>query len=116
MLGVAGVFLRRPHPGAPPASATPSISLASPAAGTQSSPQTTILILGLSGVSDDTARLESIWFASFRLPNTEVYLHGVPLDARRASSGRALSEVFSWSPKKGASAAFLEDLAIVAPL
>ena len=116
VLGVAGVLLRRPNPGMPSPIAKPVISLASPAAGILTSPQTTILILGLSGVSDDPARLESIWFASFRLPNTEVYLHGVPLDARRASRGRTLSEVFSWSPKKGASAAFLEDLAVVAPL
>jgi hypothetical protein len=116
LLGVAGVLLRRDDSDAGPKSTDPVPSAMPELEGTESAPQTTILVLGVSALNDDDAHLESIWFVSFRLPNTDVYLHGVQLDARRASGGRSLEEVFAWSPKKGASAAFLDDLAIVAPL
>jgi hypothetical protein len=117
LLGVAGVLLRR-HPSEPDPEITPPAAAltAETRDSTETAPQTTILILGISALNDDDPRLEAIWFASFRLPNTDVYLHGVALDARRASGDRTLSDTFAWSPKKGPSQEFLEDLAIVAPL
>lgn len=77
---------------------------------------TTLLILGVSDLSDPEAELEAIWYISFGYPSQDIFLLGVSPAAVPPGAQAGLESVFAWRPGEGVSAAFLEQLADMVPL
>ena len=117
--GLASVLLRQPDDGIPQASIEPEASLAVqlPLANPTSSPQTTILVLGVDQLGSDTPKLEAIWFATFRLPGTNLFLFGIPTDTPvGAQPELQLKDLFHWAADQGPDALFMQALFMEIPL
>jgi hypothetical protein len=82
-----------------------------------SSPQTTILILGVDQLGTENPQLRAIWFATFRLPGRDVFLFGIPLDLPVAAQPELrLHDLFRWSANQGPDALFMQALYAELPL
>lgn len=117
--GLASVLLRPRDDQSPPASiqTEPSATVHLNIANATSSPQTTILILGVDQLGSATPQLEGIWFATFRLPGTDLFLFGIPLDAPVGAQAQLdLKDLFRWSADQGPDALFMQALYATVPL
>lgn len=96
---------------------TPSNSFPAPGTDVTPSSQTTILVLGIDHMNAETPKLLAIWFATFRLPGTELFLFGIPLDAPVAAQPELqLSDLFRWSDDLGPDELFMQALYAELPL
>lgn len=81
------------------------------------SPQTTVLIIGVDDLQSDVPVLVALWVATYRLPATDVFLLGVPVDFPAASANpSSLSSLFRFSQQEGVSAEFLQAMADIVPV
>lgn len=108
-LGLLSVFLRQAQQSSGAMTPTPT-ELAS-------NGQTTILVLGVDTFTANDPKLNSIWFATFRLPGKDVFLYGVPINQPVATGGATgLQALFHWSAEQGVDATFLSRLQEIVPL
>ncbi len=117
--GVASVLLRQSDDDLTSGSPRiePSTTAHLPLTNATSSPQTTILVLGVDQLSAETPVLEAIWFVTYRLPGTNLYLFGIPLDTPvEAQSALQLKDLFRWSTDQGPDALFIQALYAKVPL
>lgn len=117
--GLASVLLSQRDDGFPPLSpgTDPSRTTHPPGTNATSSPQTTILILGVDHLNSEDPELLAIWFATFRLPGTELFLFGIPVDVPVAAQpDLRLRDLFRWSNDQGADALFQQALFAELPL
>jgi hypothetical protein len=96
---------------------TPSSSSPTPGADVIPSTQTTILVLGIDQMNAESPELLAIWYATFRLPGTDLFLFGIPLDAPVAAQPELhLKDLFRWSDDRGPGELFLQALHAELPL
>ncbi|NIS81507.1 MAG: hypothetical protein GTO14_15185 [Anaerolineales bacterium] len=69
--------------------------------------QKTALILGVDDLSLPEPRLLAVWFASFRFPEKEIFLYGLPTDYAADVSSPSLADLFQWHGENGVAKAFL---------
>lgn len=73
--------------------------------------QTTVVILGVDDFLLPNPTLRAVWLATFRPPDQELLLSGVPTHLPvEIDSVDTLASSFSWTPETGASPSFLENL------
>jgi hypothetical protein len=117
LLGLYSVFLQD-NPSAPGSSSTGSpLGQASTSTPQGSGGQTTILILGVDSLKKNSPNLEAVWYLTYQLPATDVFLLGVPFDfAVAGSPGVTLRQAFGYSETDGVSQTFLDGLRGSIPL
>lgn len=81
-----------------------------PSATTAVTNQKTALILGVDDLENPQPRLLSVWFATFRFPDNEIILYGLPTDHKTDLSLPSFADMFHWSPEKGVDSALLDAL------
>ncbi len=116
--GLVSVLLRQGDD-LPPASPQPEPSATThlPIVNSTSSPQTTILVLGVDHMNAENPKLTAIWFVTFRLPGTNLFLFGIPLDAPVVAQPELqLRNLFGWSTDQGPDALFMQALYAEVPL
>jgi hypothetical protein len=115
LLGLYSVFLQGGQ-----ATAEPTRNATSPPpAGTQpvQSGQTTILVLGVDSLENSSPNLKAVWYVTYQLPVTDVFLLGVPTNLQlQPDPSRQLDQAFAWSPDSGVSPDFLSALKATVPL
>jgi hypothetical protein len=73
------------------------------------SPRKTALILGVNQIRSMDSKLQSIWLATHRPPDQEVFLIGVPLDFEVCTSSvSTIEQTFGWTPEGGVDPRFLD--------
>jgi hypothetical protein len=97
---------------APPA-APASAPTASPSPAITPSRQISVLILGVDSFEADSPRLEAVWLAALRPPESDVFLFGFPVD-RTVPEDSTLEQAFAWSD--GPSDRFLAAFSTLTPL
>ena len=117
--GLVSVLLKQGSESDPLASLEPPSTFETPLpiGDATTSPQTTILIIGVDQLQNDTPQLEAIWFVTFRLPGRDLFLLGIPIDARvRVQPELRLKDLFRWSLDQGPDALFMQALYDEVPL
>ena len=65
----------------------------------------------------DNPTLKAVWYVTYQLPATDVFLLGVPFDFPISGEpGENLRQAFGWSDRDGVSASFLQGLRDSIPL
>jgi hypothetical protein len=104
---------------------TPSPSTPQPSAAFQSplnpneqiSHQTSILVLGVDQLQADQPALRAVWLIVFRPPGKEIFLYGLPLDAKIGGDESAtLAALFEFSLENGLNPEFESGLHQFTPL
>lgn len=73
------------------------------------SPRKTALILGVNQIRSMDSKLRSVWLATHRPPDQEIFLIGVPLDFEICTSSvSTLQQSFGWTPEGGVDPRFLD--------
>ncbi len=116
--GLASVLLGQRDDLTPSSSdATPGENSPTPGANGILSPQTTILVLGIDQMSAESPELLAIWYVTFRLPGTDLFLFGIPLDVPVAAQPELhLKDLFRWSDELGPDDLFMQALHAELPL
>ncbi|MGD8813528.1 MAG: hypothetical protein PVI78_03535 [Anaerolineales bacterium] len=117
--GLVSVFLKQGSESDPLASPEPPSNLETtlPIGDATTSPQTTILVIGVDQLQTETPKLEAIWFVTFRLPGRDLFLLGIPINARvRVQPELRLKDLFRWSVDQGPDAIFMQALYDEVPL
>ena len=117
--GLASVLLRPGDESNPMASLQPQANLETPLAfgDTTTSPQTTILVIGVDHLQAETPELEALWFVTFRLPGRDIFLLGIPIHAPvRFQPELRLKDLFRWSMDQGPDTLFMQALHDEVPL
>jgi hypothetical protein len=117
--GLASVLLKPGDDSSPMASLQPQSNseTAFPFGDATTSPQTTILILGVDDLQAETPRLEAIWFVTFRLPGRDLFLLGIPIHIPVGVQPELrLKDLFRWSTDQGPDALFMQALHDEVPL
>ncbi len=117
LLGLYSVFLQGGQTAQDP-TRTANASSVGPS-GTQpaGSGQTTILILGVDSLESSDPALKAVWYLTYQLPVTDVFLLGVPTNLQlQPDPSRQLDQAFGWSPDAGVDPSFLSGLKATVPL
>jgi hypothetical protein len=117
LLGLYSVFLQGGQSeSGPTGTVGASTSIAGPTQPAESG-QTTILVLGVDSLDQADPRLKAVWYLTYQLPLTDVFLLGVPANLQLQSDpSKQLDEAFAWSPDAGVDPAFLAGLKSTVPL
>jgi hypothetical protein len=117
--GLASVLLKPGDESNPLASMEPQSNLDTPLplGNATTSPQTTILVIGVDHLQAETPKLEAIWFVTFRLPGRDVFLLGIPIHAPvKVQPELRLKDLFQWSTDQVPDAVFMQALYDEVPL
>ena len=78
---------------------------------TISSSINSILIVGVDDLGYSAPQVRAIWIAAYRSSNSDIYLHGIPLDTRiPGQEGKKIIDQFQWNPEAGLSKSFTDGL------
>ncbi len=88
-----------------------------PTDGPSAAPQTAVLVVGVDDLQSERPVLLALWIVTYRLPATNLYLLGVPVDFPVSSNGStSLSDLCRFSPSLGVSSDFLQAVAEIVPV
>jgi hypothetical protein len=109
MLGILSVWLRAPSDNG---------SVSSPVNNsTNEDRQTTILFLGVDELYAPESELLAVWYATYRLPEKDIFLLGISIGTPIASdSGSSLRSLFYLNSEEGVSTEFFSALSNLTPL
>jgi hypothetical protein len=117
LLGLYSVFLQGGGATSGPTRVSdPSSAISSPTQPAQSG-QSTILILGVDSLEKAKPTLKAVWYLTYQLPVTDVFLLGVPTNLQLQSDpSHQLDQAFAWTPDAGVAPDFLSGLKATVPL
>ncbi|HEY70228.1 MAG TPA: hypothetical protein G4O08_06565 [Anaerolineae bacterium] len=117
--GLASVLLKPGDESNPMPSLQPQSGLETPLpfGDATTSPQTTILVLGVDHLQAEIPKLEAIWFVTFRLPGRNLFLLGIPIHTPvGGQSELRLKDLFRWHKDQGPDTLFMQALYDEVPL
>lgn len=117
LLGLYSVFLQGGQTTQDPTRSANATNVSQGTTVPAESAQTTILILGVDSLQASDPTLKAVWYLTYQLPVTDVFLLGVPTNLQlQPDPSRQLDEAFTWSPDAGVDPSFLVDLKATVPL
>jgi len=117
LLGLYSVFLQGGQSSQDPTRTVGASTRASAATQPVESGQTTILILGVDSLEQPDPALKAVWYLTYQLPVTDVFLLGVPTNLQlQPDPSSQLDQAFHWTPEAGVDPGFLSALKATVPL
>ena len=116
VLGVISIFLPKGSTGDGSGAIASSIESPIVQVTEAATPRSTLLVIGVDDLGKESPELRALWMVSFRPPERDVLLLGVPIDQTSEDGDSKLQETFGLTAEKQASEAFLRTMLDILPV